>query len=95
MLCQPDDLREVPVTTSISKVDVHLGLKHGPTSSDKDMPEQWLHCLDKVLRELRPFIIHIHHNGHDGYLTKEVLDALNEKQYLVQPQGNKWIIWPR
>ena len=96
MLEKPNEMGEILDSKEfkgISKLSIHLGLCLGESPSN--MTEQWTQCLTSVLREVRPFILHLNHNGNNSDLSEDTKETLNGQGFIIQPQQNQWIIWQR
>ena len=98
MLKQPSEWKEVLKSSQdhkITEVVIFLDLSTVDTTLKTGEHAQWEECISGVIDTFKPQIIHVHHNNANTENVKGVIEAVNNRRYLMQPSRRKWIIWSR
>ena len=68
-------------------------LCRAPVSSQRE--GRWTQYILQILDDVKPYLVHIHHNGGDDSLPVGTVNALKAEQHVVQRQPGGWKIWSR
>ena len=98
MLKQPSEWKEVLKSSQdhgITEVEINIDLSTVETTVKTGEHEQWKECISGVLDTIKPQIIRVQHNYANTENVKGVIEAVNNKRYLMQSSRGKWIFLPR
>ena len=96
---------------NVAKLEIHLGLSLHKGSESIQVEERWTKLdrplessqqeghstqyILQILDDVKPYLVHVHHNGGDDSLPVGTVNALKAEQHVVQRQPGGWKIWSR
>ena len=98
MMCKPSEwvgLLNPLDNQSVTELNIHFGLPMDASSDSADQCEHYKTCLEQIIKDVKPEILHMNHDESKLQLPEEIVNMLNKEQYLIQPLSYEWHIWHR
>ena len=97
MLNEPNDWLQVLTRLDykhVTEVDIYLGLSTSDQSVGDCIHQQWHESIGGVIDTLRPYILCVHQYDIKN-IPDNLVDVVNQRQYLMQILNDFWHVWSR
>ena len=98
MLNEPSDWEQVLTSLNyqrVTEVDIYLGLYVSDQSEEGCIHQQWCESITGVIDTLKPHVLFVHHYDARNGVPDNLVDEVNQRQYLMQVLDDFWNVWSR